>query len=234
MDKAKVCERKIIQPKPIVAIADMTFFRRTFGVCVFRDAQLKENLIWKTAKTETIAVYRELREKLEKQGFRFSAVVIDGRPGLFKLFCDLPIQMCHFHQTAIMTRYLTTRPKLPASQMLRRIALEISKSDEEKMKRLLSIWHLIWKDFLDEKTTDEETGKWHYTHKRLRSAFRSVNNNLPYLYTYQKYPELKIPNTTNSLDGFFSHLKELVKIHRGLKLERKIKMIDEILGKNPH
>jgi hypothetical protein len=29
-------------------------------------------------------------------------------------------------------------------------------------------------------------------------------------FTYQKYPDLDIPNTTNSLDGCFAYLKELV------------------------
>ena len=39
-----------------------------------------------------------------------------------------------------------------------------------------------------------------------------LTTNLPYLFTYQKYPELAIPNTTNALDGTFAHLKELVNI----------------------
>ncbi|MFP4048052.1 MAG: hypothetical protein ACLFT4_09895 [Bacteroidales bacterium] len=233
MDKTPV-KKELIKPRKIVAIADMTFFKKTFGVCVFRDANLKRNIIWKAAKTETIGIYQELRIELETRGFKFQAIVIDGRPGLFKLFSDIPIQMCHFHQAAIMTRYLTTRPKLPASQMLRRIALQIPKSNEKEMKILLPAWHKKWECFLNEKTLNEETGKWHYTHKRLRSAFRSINKNLPYLYTYQKYPHLNIPSTTNSLDGYFSHLKELIRVHRGLKQHRKLKIIDEILRKNPH
>ncbi|MEW6408460.1 MAG: hypothetical protein AB1465_07440, partial [Patescibacteria group bacterium] len=59
----------------------------------------------------------------------------------------------------------------------------------------------------------------------------SITKNLPILYTYQKYPELNIPNTTNSLDGTFSHLKDMLRIHRGLKRTQKLKMIDEILSK---
>ena len=71
------------------------------------------------------------------------------------------------------------------------------------------------------------TGRWHYTHKRLRSAYRSLRLNLPYLFTYQKYPELNIPNTTNSLDGCFAYLKELVRVHRGSSRNLK----NKILGK---
>jgi hypothetical protein len=42
---------------------------------------------------------------------------------------------------------------------------------------------------------------------------------------------LNIPNTTNSLDGCFSYLKELVKIHRGSRKDLKRKIIEEILWK---
>jgi hypothetical protein len=55
--------------------------------------------------------------------------------------------------------------------------------------------------------------------------------NLPYLFTYQKHPDLNIPNTTNSLDGCFAYLKELVKVHKGSKKSLKRKIIEEILWK---
>jgi len=88
-----------------------------------------------------------------------------------------------------------------------------------------------WKEFLKERTVNHETGKWFYTHKRLRSAYRSLKTNLPYLFTYQKYPKLNIPNTTNSLDGTFSNFKSLLRMHKGLTRARRYKVICEILRK---
>ena len=230
LDKFPVTKREI-KPRAVVIVADMTFVKRTFGVAVIRAPHLKENLIWKTALTENAAAYHELRWRLERRGFEITAAVIDGRPGLIEVFWDVPIQMCHFHQMRIMTRYLTTRPKLIAGQALRHISLIIPNSNEDEMKQALNEWHEKWKEFLKEKTYNPRTKRWLYTHKRLRSAYRSVARNLPSLYTYQKYPELNIPNTTNSLDGTFSHLKDMLRIHRGLKKNRKLKMIDEILSK---
>jgi hypothetical protein len=90
-------------------------------------------------------------------------------------------------------------------------------------------WHDRWSSFLKERTVDLVTGRWHYTHKRLRSAYRSLRLNLPCLFTYEKYPELNIPNTTNSLDGCFAYLKELVRVHRGSRRDLKDKIIEEIL-----
>lgn len=159
------------------------------------------------------------------------AVIIDGKPGIIEVFWDVPIQMCHFHQSAIMTRYLTSRPKLAAGQALREIALMITTSTEEQLQEHLDFWYKQWELFLKEKSFNPETRRWHYTHKRLRSAYRSIVRNLSLLYTYQRHPELNIPNTTNSLDGTFAYVKDMLRIHRGLKRARKLKLIDEILSK---
>lgn len=230
LDKFSV-KKPAIKAQPVVIVADMTFVKRTFGVAVIRASHLKKNIVWKDSLTENADIYHELRWQAEKQGFEITAAVIDGKPGLIEVFRDIPIQMCQFHQIAITTRYLTARPKLVAGRTLRHIALCIPKSNEDEMKEVLNIWHEKWKDFLREKTFNPQTKRWFYTHKRLRSAYRSITRNLPILYTYQKYPELNIPNTTNSLDGTFSHLKDMLRIHRGLKKNRKLKMIDEILSK---
>jgi hypothetical protein len=49
---------------------------------------------------------------LEKKGYTLKAIVLDGRPGVRQLFSDIPVQMCHFHQKQIITRYLTNNPKI--------------------------------------------------------------------------------------------------------------------------
>jgi len=80
-----------------------------------------------------------------------------------------------------------------------------------------------------EKTYVTGTKHWRYTHRRVRSAYQSLRKNLPFLFTYQKYPELNIPNTTNSLDGFWGRVKNLLSAHRGKSKERLMKIVEEIL-----
>ena len=65
-----------------------------------------------------------------------------------------------------------------------------------------------------------------YAHKRLRSAYLSLRRNLPYLFVFEEYKELDIPNTTNALDGIFSELKRQLRNHNGLAFKRKQKVID--------
>ncbi len=84
-------------------------------------------------------------------------------------------------------------------------------------------------DFLKEKTFNHETERYHYTHRRTRSAYFSLKRNLDYLFTFYDHIELGIPNTNNSLEGYFSYLKKKVSIHNGLRRDRKIKLIFYLL-----
>lgn len=219
-----------ISPQSIVAIADTTFFARGYGITIFRDPIKKRNLIWKEVYSETPGQYRQLRNELELRGTILKAIVLDGKRGVREVFSDIPIQMCQFHQVAIVVRYLTRHPQLEAGKELKQIALQLTKCSEQEFKELLDVWHDKWKDFLKERTTNPITERWYYTHKRLRSAHRSLKTNLPYLFTYQKYPELNIPNTCNSLDGSFTTLKNLLRNHRGMNRKNRYKMICQILG----
>jgi hypothetical protein len=138
--------------------------------------------------------------------------------------------MCQFHQQAIITRYLTKNPKLEASIKLKRISSLLTRVTQSRFEFLLECWFQKYKDFMNEKTQNEETKKWHYTHRKLRSAYRSLRTNLPYLFTYKNYPDLQMQNTTNSLDGgLFSPMKILLKIHRGITIEMKKKLITDYL-----
>jgi len=47
-------------------------------------------------------------------------------------------------------------------------------TDKESFEGGLELWFTKWESFLNERTTNPETGKYHYTHKRLRSAYRSL------------------------------------------------------------
>lgn len=227
---AVVLKQKIAPPQPLVLIGDVSFFARGDGVLVFRSPKLKQNLFWECVPGENPAMYREARKWLEARGFTFQAIVLDGRKGVREVFSDIPVQMCHFHQKAILKRYLTSKPKLEAGQELVAIGKTLSFITEEEFQTTLDEWHERWQDFLKERTFREDGRHWQYTHKKIRSAFRSLKNNSEFLFTFRRYPELHIPNTTNSLDGFFGQMKTLLRVHRGLSKERRNRVVFEILN----
>jgi len=208
---------------------DTTYWGRNFGVMLFKDALTKENLLKYYVKHETNVLYATGISELESLGFQIIAVVCDGRKGLIQLFKDIPVQMCQFHQSAIIRRYLTKKPKLQAAQELMKVLDLMKQTDKASFVGCLQLWFEKWEDFLNERTTNPITNKSFYTHKRLRSAYRSLKNNLPWLFTWYDYFELNIPNTTNAIDGHFADLKNKLRNHNGLSKERKKKFIDEFL-----
>lgn len=198
---------------------------------VFRDVIQKENLLWRYVEYETVELYKEGIKELEDVGFTILGITTDGRRGIFKAFGDTPMQMCHFHQKQIVRRYITSNPRLEAGIELKRIVDMITQTDKDSFEGWLNDWFSKWRLFLSEKTLDLKTGREFYTHRRLRSAYNSLKSHLPYLYTYLKYKKIGMPNTTNSLDGTFSHLRSKIGAHSGLRVYRKIKLVNELLTK---
>jgi len=208
---------------------DTTYWGTNFGVMLFKDSITKENLLKYYVKYETNSLYRKGIEELKFKGFDIVAIVCDGRRGLINSFPNIPVQMCQFHQAAIVRRYITKKPRLPASIELKDIVSMMKQTDKEFFEGALKLWHKKWKQFLNERTLNEKTGKSHYTHKRLRSAYRSLKTNLPWLFTWYDNIELNIPNTTNSIEGSFADLKNKLRNHNGLSKARKMKFINGFL-----
>ena len=217
-------------PHPTIILMDTSYFG-SFGVMVFRDYYRKENILRKFVSNERLDDYVSGINQLNKEGWEILAIVCDGKRGLFKAFGKIPIQMCQYHQIALITRYITKNPKLEAGKELKELMKLLTITDKESFTGALEEWHQKWNKFLKEKTFNPETKKYHYTHRRIRSAYRSLKTNLPYLFTWYDHMELNMPNTTNSLEGIFSNLKNKVRVHAGLKKHRKIKLINQLLAK---
>jgi hypothetical protein len=217
---------------PVNIVMDATFFKRGDGFLVARANS--RNLHWFPIETEKVEHYGRCLNTLEAVGCTFASFTIDGRRGVRKLlqkrYPPIPIQQCQYHQLQTITQKLTQRPKLEASKELRTIALTLSKTTRKDFTDALDAWYEQWGEFIKERTESPDfKRKWRWKHERLRSAYFSLRRNLPWLFTYLDYPELNIPNTTNSCDGSFAHWKNKVELHRGMQKKRKRKMIDFLL-----
>ena len=163
-------------------------------------------------------------------GFTINGITVDGKRGLFRALDEFPIQMCHFHQKMIVQRYLTRKPKIEASWELKKIVSRLTSTTETRFQNSLDLWYKKHEVFINEKSINSITGKEQFTHRKLMAAYKSLRKNLPYLFIYKNYPNLQIPNTTNSLDGgVFTQLKKLIKLHQGMSRSLKMKLIDDYL-----
>lgn len=86
-------------------------------------------------------------------------------------------------------------------------------------------WLVRWDDYLREKTINPLTKRWQYTHRALRSAVRTFKEKLPFLFTYQDFPELNIPNTNNAIEGVFTALKSSLRNHNGMSQVNKERFV---------
>lgn len=169
--------------REVIVLMDTTYWGRSFGVMLFKDDITKENLLKYYVKNETNSLYRKGIEELKSRGYIIKAIVCDGRRGLIQSFENIPVQMCQFHQAAIVRRYITKNPRMPPAIELKEITSLIKQTGKESFEGALNEWYCRWKTFLNERTTNEKTGKSFYTHRRLRSAHRSLYTNLKWLFT---------------------------------------------------
>jgi hypothetical protein len=182
---------------------------------VFRDPIKKENLWWTCAKTETTSVYLQGRETLESLGYTILSVTGDGFGGIRSAFVGIPFQMCHVHMERLVIKGTTRRPLTLAGQVLLALVQTLHQgTDSTRFSHYLRQYVEKFRSFLNERTTNPLTGEWSYTHERVRQATFSLVRFELFLFTFEK--DQNIPRTTNSLEGHFSHVRDIVGIHRGM------------------
>jgi len=187
--------------KQINLLVDATFFGREYGFLVFHDCQ--KVIYFKEIKTESIKEFKNGIMAIKKTNIGINSITIDGKRGYInnikKLLGNIPIQMCLFHQKAIIRRYITDNPQSKCGRDLKELMYLICKAEfhQEFIDRFYFLkekYHY----FLQQKN---ELGD--YKFRNLRSSFRSIETNLPYLFTYSDFKSLKIPSTIINWKDFF-------------------------------
>ena len=169
--------------------------------------------------------YHQGKVFLESLGYVILSVTCDGFSGNIPVFKGIPLQMCHFHMKQIVIRNVTLKPKTEAGQVLLALIRTLTYCRKDEFTRDLRLFHVQYALFLNEKTYHPEGG-WSYTHDGVRRAYLSVVHWYDYLFIF--HVDQKIPNTTNTCDGHFSHVKDVIRIHRGLHKALKQKVLDAI------
>jgi hypothetical protein len=224
--------RKVHNPRAVHIVVDATYFGErkedtSWCVVVARDHENGEDLVWRFAKTESTSIYASIRNELEHLGYTIASVTGDGFSGIRSAFSGIPYQMCHVHMERIVTRGTTKNPQTEAGQVLLALVQTLHNTTKKTFTKRLQKYFAMYGTLLDEMTTNPITGERYRTHKRLRSAAMSLLNLMPWLFAYSA--NTHIAKTTNSLEGRFSHINEVLAIHRGLSKQQKKNVIRSIL-----
>lgn len=227
-----IAPQKQHRPRVVHLVADATYFgerteNTSWCVAVLRDPKAKENLVWQFAKTETTSLYVNLKEELLSHGYKIASVTADGFSAIQSAFSEIPFQMCQVHMERLVIRGTTQNPQTEAGVVLLSLIRTLHKTDSHTFNRRVNAYVEKYRNFLNEKTSNPLSGETYWTHKELRSAVMSLLHYKKYLFTFEK--NKKIPKTTNSIEGHFSHINEIVAIHRGLKRPQKQKILNTIL-----
>ena len=178
--------------------------------------------------------YEEIKEDLDnliKLGVHIESITTDGHKSVLKAIKkalpDILVQRCLVHIQRMCLIWLTQYPKHPAGLELRQLVMLLLKikthNDELFWINYLAEWYEKHKTYLQEKTYNQPSGNYWYTHKMLRRSYTTIKRALPNMFHYIANPQ--IPHTTNGIEGFFSHLKNHLDLHRGLTTKHRINFI---------
>lgn len=219
-------------PRPIHLLVDATYFGErieglSWCVLVARDADQHENLVWHFTKSETTSGYLALRDDLEARGYTIQSVTGDGFTGILTAFRGIPYQMCQVHMERLVTMRTTRKPQTEAGQVLLALARSIHTTNSHLFQTRLHAFIQRYRDLLNEKSIHPVTGEWDWTHRPLRQATLSLERLRKYLFTFEH--DQTIPKTTNSLEGYFSHLKQYLGVHRGIQPDQAQRILESLL-----
>lgn len=209
---------------------DATYFKQFCLVCYQDDHDGYTQLI----RFSDGEHYEEMKEDLNnliRLGVQIESITTDGHKSILKAIKktmpDVITQRCLVHIQRMCLLWLTRFPRHQSGQELRRhilLLLKIkSNNDRIYWTRELEQWYERHKDYLQEKTKHQLTGRYWYTHKLLRRSYFTIKRALPNMFHYLSNPD--IPSTTNGIEGFFSHLKNHLDLHRGLTVKHRIDFI---------
>jgi AraC-like DNA-binding protein len=208
-------------------LIDGTYFSNGICLVLYRDATIKFTQLYRLTDGEHYTEIKEDLENLLALGVQIESVTSDGHKSILKAFkTAIPeaiIQRCLVHVQRDCKIWLTKHPKSFAGYDLKQITSKIHSitSHYELSFWLLELynWHEAYKEYINEKSHNPETGRYWYTHKMVRRSFMTIKRALPNMFHYLDNP--KIPKSTNSIESFFGHMKGHLNIHRGLSYKHR-------------
>lgn len=223
-------EVRILKRNHIHLRIDATYFKQFCLLC-YQDHDLGYTQLIRFSDREHYHQIKEDLDNLIKLGLHIESITTDGHKSALKAIKksmpDVLIQRCLVHIQRMCLLWLTRFPRHEAGIELRRLVLFLLKikTDNDRLYWIqqLDAWHVRHKAYLSEKTVNQQTGRYWYTHKLLRRSYYTIKRALPNMFHYLNNPA--IPRTTNGIEGFFSHLKNHLDLHRGMTTQHRINFI---------
>lgn len=217
---------KTIQYSPQILVVDgVSVVKRNLMTLIAQDPFARQPVGWIFTPRESYSSWCIFFNELKKQGVYPAFLVCDGQRGLLKaiheVWPDTVIQRCLIHIIRQARTWLTQKPKTRAGCelliLVRLLTTVTTEAQEIIWTKAYEEWRQKHTSFLKEKTRHPaHNKKWWYTHRRMRAVRSLLTNSLPYIFTFIDHPQ--VPKTSNHVEGGInSRIKDLLRIHRGLR-----------------
>jgi AraC-like DNA-binding protein len=208
-------------------LIDASYFSGGLCLILYYDHDVRYVQLYRHSNQEKYTEIKEDLQNLKALGVTLKSVTCDGHKAILKavrkVFSEAVLQRCLVHVKRQVRNYLSRKPKLEQAKELLALSSRITRIriHPQRTQWLYELhqWYESNKAFINEQTLNPETGRLWYTHKNLHAACSLLLSALPDMFHY--LDDENIPATTNRLENYFSHLKEKLTLHRGLRFEAK-------------
>lgn len=195
-------------------LIDGTYFANKVCLLLYRDNNIKMTILYRLSKGEALRELKEDLQNIKKVGIQIESVTCDGAANILRAVREVcpeaVLQRCTFHIAHEIQIWLTKKPKSNAGRELLQLVRYLNRIEthEEAQLWIRSFidWYRKYDEFINERSYDEQTSRWWYTHKLLRRSASHIMRALPDMFSFTRLEN--IPKTSNSIEAFFGHLKD--------------------------
>lgn len=218
-------KRPVLHVKPsekLNLLMDGTYFANKLCLVLYRENCIKYTQLYRITDGEWYEEIKEDITNLLSLGVQIESITCDGHKSVLKAIRSadrtILVQRCTVHVQRMCKIWLTLNPKSEAGFELLAIVNKLHRIETRNQWGYWVVELISWsekhKDFIAEKSFNQDTGRYWHKHKMVRRSFVVIKRALPDMFHYLDNP--KIPKSTNGLESFFGHLKGHLAIHRGL------------------
>ena len=211
---------------PIYLLIDGTYYSDDHCLILYRAENLKRTIFYRfTTHEDQNEIAADLLS-IRDLGYDVIGVTTDGGDNIIRaveyVFPDVPRQRCVVHVQRDCLTSITQRPRSTEAKLFRNLVQDFSicrtVNDKLWWLNMYHNWEDDYKEFVFQKAVISYSHQEYYVHNDLRKAYIHLKRAIPNLFTYIDYPG--VPKTTNALEAFFGHIKDQIRLHRGLAESR--------------
>jgi hypothetical protein len=207
---------------PIYLLIDGTYYSDDHCLIIYRAENLRRTIFYRFATHEDDDEIASDLLNIRDLGYEVIGITTDGGDNIIRavqyVFPRVPRQRCVVHVQRECLASITQRPRSPEARMFRNLVQQLSivYTNNDKLWWLsrYSRWTEDNLEYVFQKGVVSYSKQEYYVHNDLRKAYIHLKRALPNLFTYIDHPG--VPKTTNALEAFFGHIKDQIRLHRGL------------------